>query len=175
MAKKSNFRRVLIIWELHTCWHLTSPCPTGRNLNKSFATLEQRFYEVLRNTLPPLCILGNIPKHNRWILSKCSGKHFRDQSESFYILIRVDTWFYLLRLSDSVVGGDWSADERSGGNWLRSTLVRVDLCVIRFIKISRALRVGAKQTNPNKIPSRIVFKSLSLFFYIPTNYRQKTP
>ena len=50
----------------------------GRNLNKSFASLEPRFYEVLRNILPPLLISLNA-KLVRLILSKYGGNNTKCQ------------------------------------------------------------------------------------------------
>ncbi len=57
---------------------------------------------------------------------------------------RVDTYFHLIRLSDSVVGGSSSADEQNGGNsWLRHTAQKIH-------KISRRRRRSYYFLSPRK-------------------------
>ena len=59
-------------------------------------------------------------------------------------MLRVDTYFHLIRFSDSVVGGSSSADEQNGGNsWLRHTAQKIH-------KISRRRRRSYYFLSPRK-------------------------
>ena len=69
---------------------------------------------------------------------------YRNAFKHLSAMLRVDTYFHLIRLSDSVVGGSSSADEQNGGNsWLRHTAQKIH-------KISRRRRRSYYFLSPRK-------------------------